>query len=168
MSKPAQSVAKLLILAIIALSLGVAWYGLKAWNSYNLRQIMELERDQAAREQAARERDTAVRDTTRLEIDLSSRARDRGLEPGPGPTVANRPKIRGVVEAVNMDDKLVVLSVGTDQNVQPGRSFSVTRGGKPVAKVKVIEVYPDLSGAKVLSLDGGDIEVGDKVVTEGE
>ena len=76
------------------------------------------------------------------------------------------PFIDGVVEAVNDDDELVVLSVGRDQKTLEGYEMFVHRGGEYIGKLKVIRVYDDLSGARVLYTQPGKaIKVGDRVTT---
>jgi hypothetical protein len=76
------------------------------------------------------------------------------------------PRIEGFVEVVRAADRLVVLSVGKDQNVMPGYVFSVRRGPEYIGKVEVIEVYDDLSGARITYVDGSqEIAPGDQVET---
>lgn len=76
------------------------------------------------------------------------------------------PPIDAKVVDVDSDAKLVVLSVGRDQKVAKGYRFTVFRGDSFVAKVEVIEVYPDLSGARILyTKDGASIEQGDSAST---
>jgi hypothetical protein len=81
-----------------------------------------------------------------------------------GPVIA--PKIDALVSAVDEGEKLVVLSVGKNLNVEPGYHFTVARGNEFVGKVEVIRVYPALSGARILfTKDGQQIQRGDKAFT---
>src|SRR5262249_26086232 len=64
--------------------------------------------------------------------------------------VPDAPPINGVVEVVDNDQKLVVLSVGRNQKVREGYTFTVYRGDRFVAKVKVVKVFDDLAGAKIV------------------
>jgi len=85
---------------------------------------------------------------------------------GKGDTLIKQlaPRIDAVVKAV--DDKLIVLSVGEDQKVQEGFEFTVYRGEKFIGKVKVIRVYPDLSGASVIfTKEDTAIKAGDRAST---
>ncbi len=76
------------------------------------------------------------------------------------------PPIDGVVKAVDEEEKLVVLSVGKDDKVEIGFDFTVYRGDQYIGKVKVIKVYPNLSGARIDVLkEGATIQPGDKAST---
>jgi len=76
------------------------------------------------------------------------------------------PAIDAMVNAVDLDEKLVVLSVGRDDNVQTGFEFTVYRGDEYIGKVQVIKVYPNLAGARIVVLkDGAQIQRGDKAST---
>ena len=76
------------------------------------------------------------------------------------------PPIEARVVAVDAGEKLVVLSVGRDQKVEKGFRFTVYRGSSFVGKVEVFEVYPDLSGARILfTKEGSMVEQGDSAST---
>jgi hypothetical protein len=78
---------------------------------------------------------------------------------------AARP-IDGLVTAVKPDANLVVLSIGREQKVETGYEFTISRGDKFIGKVKVLKVFPDLSGAEVLyTKEGEEIQQGDKATT---
>ncbi|HVR76607.1 MAG TPA: hypothetical protein VMT52_19920 [Planctomycetota bacterium] len=78
---------------------------------------------------------------------------------------AARP-IDGLVTAVKPDANLVVLSIGREQKVETGYEFTISRGEKFIGKVKVLKVFPDLSGAEVLyTKEGEEIQQGDKATT---
>ena len=53
------------------------------------------------------------------------------------------------VLAVRPEVNLVMLSVGTLQNVKPGYRFTISRGDQYVAKVQVEKVYPDMCSARI-------------------
>ena len=147
MPKVDRAFPKVLFLVIVALSLVVLWHGLKTWDSYNRRRLKELEHAEA------------LKKLERYEV-MFEKLAARGIEPG-----WSQPTIDGIVEAVNQEDRLVVLSVGKEQKVQPGFHFAVNRGGEYIGKVQVIEVYDDLSGARIIYLkDSNKIQVGDTVV----
>jgi hypothetical protein len=77
-----------------------------------------------------------------------------------------QPQVDGQVEAVDLENELVVLSVGRDQGVQEGAQFTVSRGGNFIGKVKVIQIYDDFAGARIIyAQDTYDIEVGDRILT---
>jgi hypothetical protein len=99
--------------------------------------------------------------TQRLEIQMANLARN-----GINPESYEVPRIEGIVAAVRPEDRLVVLSVGKDQKVMPGYVFSVRRGPEYIGKVEVIEVYDDLSGARITYVDESQqIAPGDQVET---
>lgn len=75
------------------------------------------------------------------------------------------PQIDGVVEHVNRDLGLVVLSVGADDGVTRGVSFEIYRPGEGyLGKVVVDDVYPDNSAARIVR-ENGRITVQDKATT---
>jgi len=77
------------------------------------------------------------------------------------------PPIDAIVQAVEGDKKLVVLSVGKDQKVKEGFEFTVYRGDRFVGKVKVIKVWDDLAGARILYTSENEaVQVGDKAATQ--
>lgn len=79
--------------------------------------------------------------------------------------IADKP-IDGRIEAVDRALEAVVLSVGRDQDVKQGSEFVVYRGRKFVGKVKVVRLYRDMAGAKVLFEQPGErIRVGDQATT---
>lgn len=83
------------------------------------------------------------------------------------PSAAGEADAGGVITArvVDVDRArgLVVLSVGRDQGVETGSEFVVHRGRQRIADLEVIEVYPDLSGARVKALyHGQEIRQGDE------
>lgn len=77
------------------------------------------------------------------------------------------PPIDAVIQAVGKaEDKIVVLSVGRGDKVEEGFEFTVFRGDRFVGKVKVIKVYDELSGARILYTQEGEaIQQGDKAAT---
>ena len=77
------------------------------------------------------------------------------------------PPIEARVIAVDGAQKLVVLSVGRDQKVENGFEFTVYRGDSFVGRVKVIRVYPDLAGARIMyTKEGGpSVQQGDRAST---
>ncbi len=86
---------------------------------------------------------------------------------GPG-YVANQPAISGKVLAVRNDVGLVMLSVGTQNQVQPGFKFVVSNGAEYKAQVQVDKVYNDMSSAKIIAETvkaGTTIEPNDDAVT---
>jgi hypothetical protein len=77
------------------------------------------------------------------------------------------PAVNAVIEAVQPEQKLVVLSVGKNQKVQEGYTFTIYRGDHFVGKVKVTKVYDDLAGAKIIFTNENDsIQIGDKAATQ--
>lgn len=75
------------------------------------------------------------------------------------------PPIDGVVLAVRPDADLVILSVGNNDKVKEGYEFTIYRGPRFIAKVKVLRTTDDLAGARILYQEGATIVVGDKAST---
>ncbi len=80
----------------------------------------------------------------------------------------NPPPIDAVIQAVGKpEEKIVVLSVGRNDKVEIGHEFTVYRGDRFVGKVKVIKVYDELCGARILYTQEGEaIQQGDKAATQ--
>ena len=137
--------------------------------------------------QAAQEK--AVKDVTRLKLDFDKLSQDQSqalianatlqddldrlnvimenmVARGINPETFEVPFIEGVVEAVNEDGGLVVLSVGKEQKAAPGYELFVRRGGEYIGKLKAIRVYDSLSGARIVyTRDGESVQIGDQVAT---
>ncbi len=76
------------------------------------------------------------------------------------------PPVDALIEEVDADLRLVVLSVGKQDNVKEGFEFTVYRDDQFVGKVRVHKVYENLAGAKVLfTADSGEIRKGDRATT---
>jgi len=76
------------------------------------------------------------------------------------------PPIDALVEEVDGSLKLVVLSVGRQDEVKVGVDFTIYRVDKFVGKVRVSKVYENLAGARVLfTAEGSDIRQGDRATT---
>ena len=76
------------------------------------------------------------------------------------------PPIDALVEEVDGSLKLVVLSVGRQDEVKEGVEFTIYREDKFVGKVRVSKVYENLAGARVLfTAEGSDIRQGDRATT---
>jgi len=88
--------------------------------------------------------------------------------PGSGTDIIHiGPPIDAVVQAVRSEERLVVLSVGTDQKVREGFQFTIYRRKKFVGKVQVIKVYEDVAGGRILFTQRGEsIQVGDQATTQ--
>ena len=76
------------------------------------------------------------------------------------------PPIDALVEEVDTNLSLVVLSVGSQDEVKEGAEFTIYREDKFVGKVRVNKVYENLAGARVLfTAEGADIKQGDRATT---
>ena len=51
----------------------------------------------------------------------------------------------GKVLGINLEQKIVTLSVGTAKGVLPGHVYTISRGHEPVVQVTIDKVFPDLS-----------------------
>ena len=89
-----------------------------------------------------------------------------GESPAVEPVVPIIPPIDAFISEVLPDRKLVILSEGSYMNVQVGYEFSIYRGATFIGKVKVVKVYDDLAGARIISIaEGESVQVGDKAAT---
>lgn len=89
-----------------------------------------------------------------------------GESPTVDPVVPIIPPIGALVSAVEPQEKLVILSVGSDQDVKVGYEFTVYRGARFIARLKVVKVDEDLAGARIISIaEGESVQVGDKAST---
>jgi predicted nucleic acid-binding Zn-ribbon protein len=74
------------------------------------------------------------------------------------------PPIDGAVVAYDEPTRLVLLSVGRQDNVAEGYEFTIYRGTRFIARVKVEKVLPDLCGARVI-FEVAKIQKGDLAAT---
>ncbi len=73
--------------------------------------------------------------------------------------------IEGSVSAVDRDLGLVILSVGSDDDVEVGFEFTVYRRDTYIAMVVVEKVLDDMCGARVTHLDkDAEVQAGDNVM----
>jgi hypothetical protein len=76
------------------------------------------------------------------------------------------PPIDALVEEVDVELKLVVLSVGKIDEVKEGYEFTIYRSDKFIGKVRVHKVYERLAGGRVLfTATGAQIQQGDQATT---
>ena len=76
------------------------------------------------------------------------------------------PPIDALVVEVDSNLNLVVLSVGSQDEVKEGVEFTIYREDKFVGKVRVNKVYENLAGGRVLfTAEGSDIRQGDRATT---
>jgi GAF domain-containing protein len=70
----------------------------------------------------------------------------------------------GIVEAVDLEKRLVVLSVGRDQGARDGQRFLLGRDDEYVCEVKVVQLYDDFVGAAIIETRRDfEVEAGDQV-----
>ncbi|MEI6232125.1 MAG: hypothetical protein WCT04_03680 [Planctomycetota bacterium] len=81
----------------------------------------------------------------------------------------DQPAINGKVLAVRADVGLVMLSVGSTNNVKVGYQFTVSVGGVYKGIVQVVNVFPDMCSAKLMpgtqNTTGAQIETNDEAMT---
>lgn len=78
----------------------------------------------------------------------------------------NPQRMKAQVTGVDNDLNIVLLSVGSDDGVKPGYTFTVYRGNEYVGKVMIDKVEKDYaSGYSVKELQKQPIEVGDSATT---
>jgi hypothetical protein len=64
--------------------------------------------------------------------------------------VASLPEIEGKVLAVDTQNRLVVIDLGSSDNVKAGDRFSVYRGNDFIANIELVKIQNSLSAATVL------------------
>jgi hypothetical protein len=71
------------------------------------------------------------------------------------------PAIETRVELVDNARKVVVLGSGSGEGVVAGQLFVILRGGREIARARVVRVYPDMAGAELVgaaeSVEPGDL-----------
>ncbi len=76
------------------------------------------------------------------------------------------PRITGTVMAVDEASGVVVLNVGSNNQVKVGHQFSVIRDDKFMGKIQVTDVNPAWAGAVLVrGMQKGTIKIGDQVAT---
>jgi hypothetical protein len=74
-----------------------------------------------------------------------------------------RTPVEGTVEAVKQEDRLAVVSLGRDQDVEEGQWIVLFCGERPLGILKTTKVYENLSGARIVrTLPGTAVSIGDK------
>ena len=82
------------------------------------------------------------------------------------PQQATVPPIRGLVRKSDSDTGILVLNVGSENQVQLNYEFKVVRGDKFIGSVRVKDLYPTWCGAVVVrEMLKEPIQPGDQVVT---
>lgn len=77
-----------------------------------------------------------------------------------------QPRIRGTVMMVDEASGVVVMNVGSNNQVKVGYEFSVTRDDKFIGKIQVTDVNPDWAGAVLVrGMSKGTVKIGDQVAT---
>ncbi len=120
------------------------------------------------KEQLAQQTEALNKELTALKEDyddqqlLISRIVDSGVRlPDIGVTTA--PPIDGMV--VGVQEGVVVLSVGKDDNVEIGFEFTIYDGNRFIGKVQVTKVLDDMSGCTILFQEDSGIREGHKAST---
>ena len=120
--------------------------------------------------QAAGEYNTARERTDQLTkqvAGMTSVMREQGLDPAtdPGSVV---PTVEGVVSRIERKAgaQLVEVTIGADDGVKTGNTLEVSRGGKYLGRLDIIETSPDKAVARVdRRFQQGTIQEGDRVAT---
>ncbi len=77
--------------------------------------------------------------------------------------ILDGPKFGAEVQAVKEEGKLVILSVGRDQNIRKGTMFNIYHDDILIAIGRVIRVYDDLAEATIDEVQEGErIQIGDR------
>ncbi|MEE2858042.1 MAG: hypothetical protein VX949_11680 [Planctomycetota bacterium] len=128
-----------------------------------LRNRALLDKEQLAQQTEALNKElTALREDYDDQQLLISRIVDSGVRlPDIGVTTA--PPIDGMV--VGVQEGVVVLSVGKDDNVEIGYEFTIYDGNRFIGKVQVTKVLDDMSGCTILFQEDSGIREGHKAST---
>ncbi len=128
-----------------------------------LRNRALLDKEQLAQQTEALNKElTALREDYDDQQLLISRIVDSGVRlPDIGVTTA--PPIDGMV--VGVEEGVVVLSVGKDDNVEIGYEFTIYDGNRFIGKVQVTKVLDDMSGCTILFQEDSGIREGHKAST---
>ena len=139
-------------------------------NAGDAKKLAERLRNRALldKEQLAQQAEALNKELTALKEDyddqqlLISRIVDSGIRlPDIGVTTA--PPIDGMV--VGVQEGVVVLSVGKDDNVEIGYEFTIYDGNRFIGKVQVTKVLDDMSGCTILFQEDSGIREGHKAST---
>jgi hypothetical protein len=151
-----------LVAMLVASGLGLTW---AAATDEPARAAGEAEPDQELdrlRRQVAYLADALAR--ARAEVDaLKARADRKDFEEagGQGTGAAAGARESTVADLwlvdVNPDLGMVVINAGRRQGLRPGMRFAVTRDGRKVTEVRVIEARPDICGAVIQSKGRGSL-----------
>ena len=120
------------------------------------------------KEQLAQQTEALNKELTALKEDyddqqlLISRIVDSGIRL-PDIGVITPPPIDGMV--VGVQEGVVVLSVGKDDNVEIGYEFTIYDGNRFIGKVQVTKVLDDMSGCTILFQEDSGIREGHKAST---
>lgn len=139
-----------------------------ATRAANARAEMEIQYNQLSSQVAA-----TNRQTRQLEQDLSiaNHRLEEYIRVYGASTAGDslpQPNLTAQVLAVRNDVGLVMISVGSKQEVKVGYQFTITRGPKYIGKVQIETVYPEMASAKIipdLMAKGEQVEVHDMAVS---
>ena len=74
-----------------------------------------------------------------------------------------RRPVLAMVNAIDFKERLAILSAGEEQGVMPRDQFLIAGENGPVGLVRIIKVYPEMSGARIMwSKKGQEIRKGDQ------
>ena len=139
-------------------------------NAGDAKKLAERLRNRALldKEQLAQQAEALNKELTALKEDyddqqlLISRIVDSGIRL-PDIGVITPPPIDGMV--VGVQEGVVVLSVGKDDNVEIGYEFTIYDGNRFIGKVQVTKVLDDMSGCTILFQEDSGIREGHKAST---
>ena len=120
--------------------------------------------------QAAGEYNTARERTDQLTkqvAGMTSVMREQGIDPCTDPNSVV-PTVEGVVSRIERKAgaQLVEVTIGADDGVKTGNTLEVSRGGKYLGRLDIIETSPDKAVARVdRRFQQGTIQEGDRVAT---
>jgi hypothetical protein len=98
---------------------------------------------------------------------MTSVMREQGIDPAtePGSVV---PNVEGIVNQVRRTAgaQLIEVSIGADDGLKTGNTVEISRGGKYLGRLEIIETSPDKSVGRVdRRFQQGQIQEGDRVAT---
>ncbi len=124
------------------------------------------DRDRLAEEAKKREAEAAA---AHKEVDPPGKAQPPARDPPAKPADKSPPAIPVVTSIEAVEAGVVVLGAGSKSGLEAGHVLTVTRDSKPIARVRVVRVREEMSGAEILSAEPGEsVQVGDRASTRVE
>jgi len=99
-------------------------------------------------------------------VSRSGAEQGRGEQPPPQPAALEKSQPRDMavsaqILATNPEQMRVIVSIGANQGIAPGRRFNVYRGNAWVGDVRVVKTFADMSMCEIITPTSRGMRVGD-------